>query len=592
MYHPNDNSPNRLKGEQSHLTHSAIESNGNPVTSMSYNYPSSNSYPDLTTAGVQVGTINMRPPNDLQSQRAFPSATKLSNPILQFANGVRKTGMTREELKNCGNIIKELKKHRDAAPFLVPVDPVLLNIPDYPSVIKNPMDLSTVERKLNSLEYETTEDFGKDIQLIFDNCYLYNGIDAPVSQAATGLKNAYTKLLRRFSTENVKNTADSIAAKETPKKPSSGLKSKKELAKKEKKEPKLIPVQLVTPGSTAVPTLTQMERVREESEERRPKRDIHAPSKEIPTGISTKSKGAARWKSDPQLKFCHDYILKELGKKTHAEFMFPFMEPVDWEKLMIPDYPKIIKHPMDVGTIRKKLEADEYDRASQFRDDIQLVLSNCFTFNAPDNPVHIMGRRMQQLFEQLWAKRPRTPSPPLVEEVAVDSEDENENENEDNNEDSSDEKIAEMERHLRTLAEELESMKATKKKVKGEKGDRKPEPKTYQDKSKSKSTSKAQKSLARVPEKKSSTKRSRPVYFSSDEDEDEDDIPIITFEQKKELSDSINSFEGEKLGKIVQIIHDSMPHLRDVIESAPCFFPAPRKKNAQDLDDLYTYFNG
>jgi hypothetical protein len=38
-------------------------------------------------------------------------------------------------------------------PFLTPVDPVALNIPDYPLVITHPMDLGTVLRKLNELEY-------------------------------------------------------------------------------------------------------------------------------------------------------------------------------------------------------------------------------------------------------------------------------------------------------------------------------------------------------------------------------------------------------------------------------------------------------
>jgi hypothetical protein len=38
----------------------------------------------------------------------------------------------------------------------------------------------------------------------------------------------------------------------------------------------------------------------------------------------------------------------------------PFLEPVDWKALGIPDYPTIIKNPMDLGTISKKLKENKY----------------------------------------------------------------------------------------------------------------------------------------------------------------------------------------------------------------------------------------
>ncbi|KAF9397339.1 hypothetical protein BGX21_008954, partial [Mortierella sp. AD011] len=554
-----DDSFKRVKTDQGHRVVSMNPPDPNRIASMDYTHPvhtTNYGYPDLTAGGATSGAIGIHQRSESQSSQGISSTSKQHpiNPGPQGFNGVRKPGMTREQLKFCSSILKELKRHRDAGPFLAPVDPVLLNIPDYPSIIKNPMDLSTVENKLNAVEYETFEDFGKDIKLIFDNCYLYNGTESPVSLAATSLNNAYERLLRRMPKESVKPAAEPTIVKESPKKAPAAPKLKKEpIKKEEKKEPKLIPVQLVTPGSTANALPLHMERPRAGSEERRPKRDIHAPSKEIPTGVSAKRKGSIRWKNDRQLRYCHT-ILRELSKKSNAEFMFPFMEPVDWEKLMIPDYPKIIKNPMDVGTIKQKLESDEYDNAKQFEADIRLVLWNCFKFNAPDNPVHVMGRRMESLFNDKWADLPPPPTPPPAEEVAVDSEDGSSDDM-----DSSDDKIAEMERHLKTLSEKIETMKATKKK---EKGDKKVPTKLPQEKSKPKASSKppkSPKSPTKVLEKKKpSIKRSRPVYSSSDED-----VPMITFEQKKELSDSINNFEGDKLANIVQIIHDSMPHLRD-----------------------------
>jgi len=48
-----------------------------------------------------------------------------------------------------------------SAPFNQPVDPVALNIPDYPIVIKNPMDLGTVRNKLRANAYPTILDFAE-----------------------------------------------------------------------------------------------------------------------------------------------------------------------------------------------------------------------------------------------------------------------------------------------------------------------------------------------------------------------------------------------------------------------------------------------
>jgi bromodomain-containing factor 1 len=109
--------------------------------------------------------------------------------------------MTREQLKYCTAIIKQLKRHRDAGAFLQPVDPVALRIPDYPTVVKNPMDLSTVERKLNNLEYDTVDDFVQDVNLIFANCYLYNGRESPIAIFASNLESAFNSSLRYMPKE-------------------------------------------------------------------------------------------------------------------------------------------------------------------------------------------------------------------------------------------------------------------------------------------------------------------------------------------------------------------------------------------------------
>lgn len=45
---------------------------------------------------------------------------------------------------------------------------------DYPSIVKYPMDLGTINKKLREDRYNTVEEVLDDIQLIWDNCKLYN----------------------------------------------------------------------------------------------------------------------------------------------------------------------------------------------------------------------------------------------------------------------------------------------------------------------------------------------------------------------------------------------------------------------------------
>jgi histone acetyltransferase len=49
-----------------------------------------------------------------------------------------------------------------------------LGLTDYSYLIKNPMDLGTVSQKFSNDKYMLVEEVLDDIQLIWDNCKLYN----------------------------------------------------------------------------------------------------------------------------------------------------------------------------------------------------------------------------------------------------------------------------------------------------------------------------------------------------------------------------------------------------------------------------------
>ena len=64
-------------------------------------------------------------------------------------------------------------------------------------VIKHPMDLGTVMTRLKQDQYRTFEAFSKDVQLIFDNCRMYNQETSDVVKQANKLEKLFHKEVQR-----------------------------------------------------------------------------------------------------------------------------------------------------------------------------------------------------------------------------------------------------------------------------------------------------------------------------------------------------------------------------------------------------------
>ena len=55
----------------------------------------------------------------------------------------------------------------------------------------------------------------------------------------------------------------------------------------------------------------------------------------------------------------------------------------------------VIMHPMDLQTMQKKVKSKQYKSKREFKDDLDLIWSNCFTYNATE------VRRMLLTFSSL-----------------------------------------------------------------------------------------------------------------------------------------------------------------------------------------------
>ncbi|XP_051991619.1 bromodomain-containing protein 2a [Xyrauchen texanus] len=608
---------------------------------------------------------------------------------------------------------KTLWRHHFAWPFHEPVDAAKLNLPDYFKIIKQPMDLGTIKKRLENNYYSSAGECMQDFNTMFTNCYIYNKPTDDIVLMAQSLEKAFLQKVAQMP--QVEEEIPPPAPKGKPGKPKKGFKltpggmttahqvsaisslsqsiylpptpdtpdyllstpPQTILAKSVPTTPHGTPALLgllttqptakkkgvkrkadtTTPTTTGMPlnlgmgginlgigsndsplTLSALGvdskhslslglshvggLVGDKVLARRggSGRPIKPPRKDLPDS-QNQHQPVRRGKLSQQLKYCSG-ILKELLSKKHTAYAWPFYKPVDASSLGLHDYHDIIKYPMDLSTIKRKVEHREYRDALQFAADIRLMFSNCYKYNPPDHNVVAMARKLQDVFEFSFVKMPDEPlvsvppesmgiglgghsssSSSSSSESDVSSESESENSRSADSEEERAYRLAQLQEQLRAVHEQLAALSSTPmikpKKKKDKKKKKKPEKhkrgksmmedevvtrpakmpklsKTPKSRSNSKSAGSTQgkKGSNKKSNKSKSSKKSQSATFNSfpmshggltphyDSEEEEETSPM-SYDEKRQLSLDINKLPGEKLGRVVHIIQAREPSLRD-----------------------------
>lgn len=193
--------------------------------------PGSNGAPSASPMPQQASSTSAPPPPPNVDAQAVASTSTAAPPVATngAATAVKAEGepasneptpmpiITKEQQKFAINATRNLKRNKNAFPFLKPVDAVALGVPDYYRIITEPMDLGTVEARLQSTgrgmaaaakankiygldysegkdpnalwegqvpadapadeakSYRTIHEFKRDLDLIWNNCFRYNG---------------------------------------------------------------------------------------------------------------------------------------------------------------------------------------------------------------------------------------------------------------------------------------------------------------------------------------------------------------------------------------------------------------------------------
>ncbi|XP_063174739.1 bromodomain-containing protein 2 isoform X2 [Chroicocephalus ridibundus] len=612
--------------------------------------------PSLLYEGFESPTMASVPA--LQSPQVNPPPPEVSNP--------KKPGRVTNQLQYLHKVVmKALWKHQFAWPFRQPVDAVKLGLPDYHKIIKQPMDMGTIKRRLENNYYWGAAECMQDFNTMFTNCYIYNKPTDDIVLMAQTLekiflqkvaqmppeeqeivvpvaKNSHKKGASRAAAllagltaaqqvpavssvshtavytpspdipttivniphpsvisapllKSLHSTAPAVLAAPAPTQP---VAKKKGVKRKADTTTPTTTAIIATSGESS-PSATLLEAKAAKIPARRESgRPIKPPKKDLPD--SQQHQTSKKGKLSEQLKYCNG-ILKELLSKKHAAYAWPFYKPVDASALGLHDYHEIIKHPMDLSTIKRKMENRDYHDAQEFAADVRLMFSNCYKYNPPDHDVVAMARKLQDVFEFSYAKMPDEPqdaSPPSVsaplagalsksssEESSSDEDEDDEDDEDDEEDESSSESSSESEEssdseeeRANRLAELQEQGPVSKPKKKREKKKKKKSEKhkgrggDEEARARQAQLRKAKKaggggggggSGGSSKNSKKAAKAALPPPPALYDSEEEEESKPMTYDEKRQLSLDINKLPGEKLGRVVHIIQSREPSLRD-----------------------------
>lgn len=95
-------------------------------------------------------------------------------------------------------------------------------------------------------------------------------------------------------------------------------------------------------------------------------------------------------------------LIDELFKVPHAYSVFG--APVDPVAFNLPDYFDIIKAPMDLGTVRRRLDMNGYRDIQNFAFDVRLTFNNAMRYNPKNSDVHLLAKQLLKDFDTRFAR--------------------------------------------------------------------------------------------------------------------------------------------------------------------------------------------
>lgn len=329
-----------------------------------------------------------------------------------------------ETAKLLQKLLRKLCRLQGALPFLRPVDIMLDGCPTYYQVIKEPMDMGTMRRKLQKGLYENVDQFNDDMKKVFANCYKFNPPGTPVYLMGQSVEEAFDKEWPKFLEENKKLSAQQSKRKSAGAdgKEEDGASKKKKKTKPKKpaavqmagnKGSKLArPVVMDNTQGSPVPSTSSSGVLKLKLTTSKSQVQSPVATAEITTAAPDPSGNAndpvlfsepapPKPKSRDWVSMCRRVLLRLQAQPSALEFL----APVDPVRQGVPTYFDIVKQPMDLSSARKKLDRKQYKSPNEVKQDLQLIFSNCMLFNTPGTFVHNQCLALQEIFAKCWRQQ-------------------------------------------------------------------------------------------------------------------------------------------------------------------------------------------
>jgi len=101
-----------------------------------------------------------------------------------------------DSMERCNLLLVDMRSNPLSEWFRDAVDHVALGLTDYTQVVSTPMDLGTINKKMERSQYISTEDFAHDVRLVWQNAITYNSAHSMFGVVASILAQNFD---RRFA---------------------------------------------------------------------------------------------------------------------------------------------------------------------------------------------------------------------------------------------------------------------------------------------------------------------------------------------------------------------------------------------------------
>ena len=111
------------------------------------------------------------------------------------------------------------------------------------------------------------------------------------------------------------------------------------------------------------------------------------------------------YSTEQKLEFCADLLTRMLsGPGFWTRLVGPFKEAVDPVRDEVPDYLARIKRPMDLGTMKAKMDARQYKTEVEFLEDMHQIFTNCYTYWTKKDPMWGACEKLERTFEEKYSQ--------------------------------------------------------------------------------------------------------------------------------------------------------------------------------------------